>query len=459
MSDVVVRFAPSPTGLFHVGSARTALFNWMWARATGGKFLLRIEDTDTVRSTPESLADILSSLDTLGLNHDGDVYYASEHRADQLDAAALLFKNGLAYYCTCTPEDVKSRGVTRGYDGFCRNAHNPEGSGVLRLRTPSQMVTFEDAVSGPHSMHSDEFGDFPLVKANGDPLFIMENVVDDILMGVNWVIRGADHLTNNARYILVWCALAQSGFANKELPTFAHLPLIMGPSGQKLSKRRDKVALSSFLKDDGILPGALLTYLSSLGWGAPEDHDRDSVAELVKFFDIHSVGVTNAVMDPLKLRAINADQLRLLASKDPVAFSMTVQKHLGVSWDLVKAGLVEAVATRVATLSEVKALVEPVFDDMAPDQKAANKWLVESNLPLLKAFRSDYETLEWTSNALHARAESLAAEYGLGMLKATMPVRVAVLRSDKGLPLFDALEALGREKTLDRIDEAIGSLI
>jgi glutamyl-tRNA synthetase len=440
--------------MFHVGSARTALMNWMLARATGGTFLVRVEDTSAARSTKDSLEDILTNLEVLGLTPDAPVRIASDHTSEHVAAAHALVAHSSAYFCTCMSEDVLARGVARGYDGFCRDLSRT--SGAVRFKNPGGRVSFTDAVSGDHDVDAGAYGDFALVRASGDPLFVLQNTFDDAATGVTWVVRGADHLANNGRYVLLWDAFVRAGVVTSDLPAFAHLPLIMGPSGKKLSKRRDKVALSSYF-DDGILPSALLTYLSSLGWGAPDGLDRARVEDLAQHFDVTRVSVSNAVMDPVKLRAINADHMRDLARTDPSGFEARVQAKAGAPWPLVASGLVEDVATRAETLNDVVTLLAPVFSDAPLDEASRAKWLKPAGLELVSAYLDAYAdpALPWDAVALEAHARDLAADRELGLTKATMPVRVAVLRSARGLPLFSALAAMERGAVLARLKAAL----
>src|SRR4051812_30180004 len=291
---VRVRFAPSPTGYLHVGGARSALFNWLFARKEGGAFLLRIEDTDTERNREEWVAGLMSSLRWLGLQWDEPPVRQSERASLYSDAAARLIETGAAYYCDCTPEQVqeraKARGGKPGYDGFCRDRGLGPGEGrALRFRTPDEGTTsFVDLIRGEPSFANADLEDFVLLRSNGTPTFLLANAVDDHDMGITHVIRGEEHVNGTPKYLLIRDALGLEG-----RPVFAHLPLLVNEKRQKLSKRRDDVAVEDY-RSRGYLPEAMANYLATLGWGPPDGVEIRPVDEIISLFDLSSVTKASA---------------------------------------------------------------------------------------------------------------------------------------------------------------------
>ena len=307
-----VRIAPSPTGYFHVGTARTALFNWLFARQHGGVFIVRIEDTDTARNRPEHTEGILRALSWLGLDWDEGPYFQSERRELYDRAIEQLLASGSVYACDCSPEDVAARARKRdesiSYDGYCRERGlEPTAGRLLRFRTPdSGETSFDDVVRGNVTVKNAVIEDFGVRKSNGDPLFLLANVVDDADMAISHVIRGEDHVTNTSKYVLLWEAL---GYGPP--PVFAHLPLLYNDARKKLSKRRDKVAVEDY-RDEGYLPEAMRNYLALLGWSPGGDREILPLDQLITEFRLEDVKSAGAVFDERKLQAVNAEYLRLL---------------------------------------------------------------------------------------------------------------------------------------------------
>ncbi len=326
-----VRFAPSPTGYFHVGSARTALFNWLVARAAGGVFVLRIEDTDAERNREEWVEGILAALSWLSMDADEGPYRQSHRLGRYTEAVDALWEAGRLYACECTHDEIEARrkqaGVlTPGYDGFCRARGLPRGEGrALRFRTPDDgTVTVDDVVRGKVEFPCDAMDDFVAVKANGAPLFVLANVVDDIDMAISHVIRGEDLLPTTPRGILVWLALAELGWTADGtlgeagerapgLPLFAHLPMLVNEKRQKLSKRRDPVSVESY-RDDGYLPDAFVNYLALLGWGPPGGQEICSVAQMIEWFRLEDVNHAPAFFDVAKLTHMNGEYIRAMGT-------------------------------------------------------------------------------------------------------------------------------------------------
>jgi glutamyl-tRNA synthetase len=446
-----VRIAPSPTGYFHVGTARAALFNWLFARQQGGTFVLRIEDTDADRSRPEHAAGIERALRWLGLDWDEGPYFQSQRGSLYVAALAHLWAKGAVYACDCTAEAVAARnkaaGRPPGYDGFCRERGlEPERGTLLRFRTPDEGKTsFDDIVRGTVTVDNEHIEDFAVRKSNLDPLFILANVVDDADMAISHVIRGEDHVSNTPKYVLLWEALGYG-----PVPTFAHLPLLVNDTRKKLSKRRDKVAVEDY-RDEGYLSDAVVNYLALLGWSPGDDREILTRDEMIAEFRLEAVKSAPAEFDLKKMSAVNAEYLRSLT---PDEFVEASQAWMAERWGAV-APLVQ---TRVRTLGEVYPMVdflylaEPVIDDEAWEKERRRQ---PAFLALLDAAAPAYEAAEWEAGAIRLATESAAASVGVTQLgKAQAPIRLAVTGRTVGPPLFESLEVLGRERTLARIAAA-----
>ena len=315
MPDAIrVRFAPSPTGMLHVGGARSALFNWALARQVRGRFVLRIEDTDAERNRPEWVEGIVSALAAIGISGDDPAfegpYLQSASTGAQREAALRLFAEGRAYYCDCTREDLARRSGSqqRGYDGYCRDRGlSYEPGRALRFRTPDTSSTIvDDQVRGRTEFPNNALEDFVIARGDGTPVFVLANAVDDIREGITHVIRGEEHLSNTPKQQMLWEALGAVP------PVWAHLPVIVNEKRQKLSKRRDKVALEDYLAE-GYLPGALVNYLMLLGWGPRDGVEIRPFAELVALFRVGDVSKASAFFDVKKLAAFNGDYIRALS--------------------------------------------------------------------------------------------------------------------------------------------------
>ncbi|GAB1822047.1 glutamate--tRNA ligase [Herbidospora sp. RD11066] len=455
MTEVRVRFAPSPTGMFHVGGARSALFNWAIAEQTGGRFVLRIEDTDAARNRPEWTEGIISALAWIGIHSDSPVFegpyfqssYADQHR----EQAARLHKEGRAYYCTCTRDDVKARTGSehRGYDGHCRELGLTEGA--LRFRTPDTGITVvEDQVRGTVEFPNDAMEDFVIARADGSPLFVLANVVDDVEMRITQVIRAEEHLSNTPKQQLLWEALGHTP------PVWAHVPVIVNEKRQKLSKRRDKVALESY-RDEGYLAEAMVNYLMLLGWGPGDDREIMPWSEMAPLFDLKNVNLSSAFFDEKKLRAFNGEYIRALSLAE---FIERCDPFLDPSWDrALFAPLAELAQTRVSVLSEITSNVDFLFlDQPVDDQPSWDKAMKPGAQEILTGYATRLASTDWTAEALKTALEEVGAEHGLKLGKAQAPIRVAITGRTVGLPLFESIEALGREKSITRINAALAKL-
>ena len=450
---VRVRFAPSPTGFFHVGGARTALYNLIFARQHDGVLILRIEDTDLERNKPEWIDGIQSALRWIGVEWDEGPYFQSERGDLYMAAAERLLQHGNAYYCDCTREDVEARaGVHHiGYDGFCRDRELEPGEGrALRFRTPETgATTVVDLIRGEPTFENSSLDDFVLVRSNGASTFMLANVADDIDMGVTHVFRGEEHLPNTPKALLLWEALS-----DKPPPVWAHVPVLVNEQRQKLSKRRDKVALESY-RDEGYLAEAMVNYLMTLGWSPPGDREIVPFEEIVRDFRIEDVNPSPAFFDVKKLTAFNGEYLRAMTVDE---FTKACEPWLPSSWDrAVFATLAPLVQTRVERLEQVPAMVDFIFTAEAPveDEATWRKVMDAPNsLAIIDGAIAAYESCPWEADVLKAELEKIGSTYGLKLGKAQAPVRVAVTGRTVGPPLFESLVVLGRERTLERLRAA-----
>lgn len=441
-----VRIAPSPTGYFHLGTGRTALFNWLFARQQGGTFILRIEDTDSTRNRAEHVEGIKRALLWLGLDWDEGPYYQSERASLYSSAIEQLLDKGLLYACDCTPEQVRARKPPRspdGYDGYCRDRGlEPALGRLLRFKTPRQGETyFVDLVRDSKPVQNAAIEDFGVRKSNGDPLFILANVVDDAEMRISHVIRGEDHFTNTTKYILLWEALGYG-----PLPVFAHLPLINNAQGKKLSKRRDKAALEDY-RDDGYLPEAMRNYLALLGWSPGEDREILSLEEMVAEFRLEDVKSAPAKFDEVKLQSVNANYLRGMSLD---SFIVRSQEWLLSRWGPVA----RLVQERARTLAEVYTLTdflyrsEPVLDEAAWSKATGSPTFAA----VLSAAVDAYADIEWTAAAIEQATISAGETAGVPEArKSQAPIRLAVTGRSVGPPLWESLELLGRDRTIGRL--------
>ncbi|MFI9557670.1 glutamate--tRNA ligase [Nonomuraea endophytica] len=455
MTDLRVRFAPSPTGMFHVGGARTALFNWALAEQSGGQFVLRIEDTDASRNKPEWTEGIISALDWIGVNGTNPAfegpYFQSAFEPQHREAVAKLLADGRAYHCDCTREDLVARTGSehKGYDGHCRERGLT--AGATRFRTPDEGVTVvDDVIRGRVEFPNDAQEDFVIARTDGSPLYVLANAVDDITQDITHVIRGEEHLGNAAKQVMLWPALG------KRPPVWAHLPVIVNEQRKKLSKRRDKVALESY-RDEGYLAEAMVNYLMLLGWGPGDDREIMPWAEMMPLFKLDNVNSASAFFDEKKLRAFNGEYIRALPLE---TFEERCAAYLDPSWDRETFSKVAPLAqTRIAVLSEIRQnvdflfLAEPAFDEASWDKAMKN-----SPVEILTGYLERLADVNWDPESLKVALEEVGALHGLKLGKAQAPVRVAVTGRTVGLPLFESIEVLGRERSQDRLRAALAKL-
>ncbi|MBF6146668.1 MULTISPECIES: glutamate--tRNA ligase [Nocardia] len=484
MTDVRVRFCPSPTGTPHVGLIRTALFNWAFARHHGGTFVFRIEDTDAARDSEESYHAILDALRWLGLTWDEGPevggpyapYRQSQRRELHLDVVQRLLAAGEAYESFSTPEEVEARHRAAGrdpklgYDNFDRDltpeqiaAYKAEGRpAVVRLRMPGHDLVWNDLVRGEITAKAGTVPDFALTRGTGDPLYTLVNPVDDALMKITHVLRGEDLLSSTPRQLALYAALQRIGVA-EFTPQFGHLPFVMGQGNKKLSKRDPESNLFAH-RDRGFIPEGLLNYLALLGWSLAEDRDVFSMAEMVDAFEISKVNSNPARFDQKKADAINAEHIRLLDTGDfarRLREFLTAHGHIGAEVDdRVFAAAAELVQTRIVVLGDAWDLLKFLFvpaEEFAVDEAAAQKNLGPDAAPVLQAAVAALDGVsEWTPPVLEeALKKALVDDLGLKPRKAFGPVRVAVTGSHISPPLYESLELLGREVTMRRLRAAL----
>jgi len=465
MSTVRTRFAPSPTGYLHLGSARTALYNWAFARRHAGTFVLRIEDTDRDRSTRESEEAVLEGMRWLGLDWDEGPYRQSDHHDRHREVVEQLLAAGRAYRCTCSRErleEVRSRDESTGgrgiYDGHCRDAQlGPDcGEHTVRLRLPEEgMLGFEDLVFGPSGQDASQIGDAIILRSDGTAVFHLAVVVDDMDMGITHVIRGADHHPNTPLQVALYEALGVAP------PTYAHVPLIVGDGGKKLSKRRDNVSIQEF-REHGHLQEALVNWIVRLGWSHGDD-EVFSLDDVAKLFDLDHVGRSGAHADEAKLAWLGQHWLKTLPSD--VLFERVRPFLERVAGGPVEQSpgldrLLDLLRERSHTLAEMAEQAHwHVRDAIAIDENAAKKHLRPVALPLLQDLLPRLEALDpWSEASLEPAFDAVVAAHDTKMGKLAQPVRVAVTGGPNSPGIFETLAALGRERTVARLRDAVTAI-
>jgi glutamyl-tRNA synthetase len=458
----VLRFAPSPTGFLHIGGARTALFNWLYARHNGGTFLLRIEDTDRARSTPEAIQAILSGLEWLGLNWDGQTIYQFARAGRHREIAEQLLREGRAYRCYATPEELdemrakqRAEGKPIRYDGRWRDrAPGPAEDGkpfVIRLRAPQEGETVvHDAVQGDVEFKNDQLDDMVLLRSDGTPTYMLAVVVDDFDMGVTHVIRGDDHLNNAARQLQIIQAMGWP------VPIYGHLPLIHGPDGAKLSKRHGALAVDAY-RDMGYLPEAMRNYLLRLGWS----HGNDEIIpteQAIAWFNLENIGRSPARMDYKKLDNLNGHYIRAM---DDGALTGLVLEHLArqsppIVLDAKKKARLTAampgLKERAKTIVELAQAADFLYSDgpRTPDEQAAKLLTGEARTTIAQLIDS-FGSGAWTATALEDKARGFAEAKGMKLGQVAQPLRAALTGKTTSPPIFQVLEVLGHEESLTRL--------
>jgi glutamyl-tRNA synthetase len=446
-SPVRLRFAPSPTGALHIGGARTALYNWLAARHSGGELVLRIEDTDRERSTEENVAQILDAMRWLELDWDGEP--VSQASRAECHAAALerLLKSGAAYRDHATAKDVEAWKAAHGAGCGYRGEPSAEPGAAIRLRVPDEGETVvDDLIHGPVGFPNRSYDDFVIARGDGSVLYNFAVAVDDAEMGITDVVRGDDHLSNTPKQLLVLAALGHAP------PRYAHLPLLHGPDGRKLSKRHGAASVQE-LRDAGYLPAAVRNYLALLGWGADDDATVIPTAELVKRFRVEDVGRSAAIFDERKLRWLNGRYMRELPLEE---YCLLVARHLGREPDDRLRGACEIVQEKAQTLEEVWPLVRFLFEPPVEDEKAWRKTMGDGAPEALEAVREALAGCEgFDAEAVEAALGPLPERLGQKPGRVYQPVRVALTGTTVSPGIFESVAALGREESLRRIDTAI----
>ena len=463
MTMVRTRFAPSPTGYLHIGGARTALFSWAYARRHGGKFVLRIEDTDRERSTEAATKAILDAMDWLALDYDEGPFYQMQRLGRYRELAEQLIREGDAYYCYATKEELealreaqRARGDKPRYDGRWRpeNAvgkRPPPGvEPVIRFRNPDDGgVVFDDLVKGPIAVHNGELDDLVLLRADGVPTYNFGVVVDDLDMDITHVIRGDDHVNNTPRQVNIFRALGASA------PKFAHVPMILGPDGEKLSKRHGAVSVMQYF-DDGYLPEALINYLARLGW-SHGDEEVFSREQLIEWFDLDHISRSAARFDPQKLLWLNASYLkqtddgRLAALVQPFLAKDGCDTRQGPILEKVVALLKE----RVSTAEELADAAVYFYRRLHPSEDLRSQHYTPESLAALASLNRRLADIAWTRESIGAALKASAEEHKLKMPKVAMPLRVMVT-GETQTPSVDAvLELIGRDETIARVSAGL----
>ena len=460
MRGIVTRFAPSPTGYLHIGGARTALFNWLFARRHGGTFILRIEDTDQERSTPESVVAILEGMTWLGMTWDEGPYYQTERRELYRKEAKRLLAEGKAYRCVCTPEELdrrreaaRAKGEKPRYDRRCRDLPPSGAEGkpfVVRFKAPlSGTTVVRDLLRGDIAYENEELDDLVLLRSDGSPTYNFVVVVDDATMGITHVLRGDDHLNNTPKQVLLYEALGTL------LPRFGHFPLIHGMEGGKLSKRQDDVSVMAY-RDRGFLPEAMVNYLVRLGWGHG-DQEIFSVEELTRIFSLESVGKSPSRFDPEKLLHLNAHYIK---TGNPERLAALLVPFLGKRGFDVEPSpwLVKAVRTfqeRSRTLEEMAESSEFYFLCKDPDPKAAEKFFTPEMAPVFEEIAREFADLpDFTPAAMEPVLHRVAEKTGSKLGKVAQPMRVALTGGTVSPGIFEVMDVLGRDEVIRRLSRA-----
>ena len=460
MKNVVTRFSPSPTGTLHIGGARTALFNWLFARHHGGKFILRIEDTDVARSAEEYTRAIIESMEWLGMDWDEGPYFQSKRLDIYKKYIETLIDKGLAYYCDCPPEEVEKKrkeamaaGKKPKYDGKCRTRNlGPGPDRVVRFRAPDVGTTVvHDVIKGNIEFDNSELDDLVIQRTDGMPTYNFAVVVDDLTMGITHVIRGDDHVNNTPRQILIYEALG----ANP--PVFAHVPMILGQDRTRLSKRHGATSVLAY-RDAGYLPEAMVNYLVRLGWSYG-DQEIFSKEELIEKFNLENIGKSASIFDPEKLLWLNSHYIK---EYDPERLSELLipflerRKFTIPDRNYLKRAIV-TLQPRAKTLAEMADMIDfYLLDRIEYDPKAAKKFLKPAMIPIFEMLIGRFKDMsDFTEEKLEKIFRDISEEQGVKLGKIAQPVRVALTGRTASPGLFEIIDILGRERTIDRLQAAL----
>lgn len=457
--SVRVRFAPSPTGYLHIGGARTAIFNYLFARKNKGKFLLRIEDTDVQRSTKESVEAILDALKWLGLEWDEEVVFQSNRFEIYKKIACDLLEKGLAYRCYCSPEELEAKrkqalaeGKKPGYDGTCRNrTDHPQRPFSIRFKVKDmRAISVDDIIKGRITFDSSEIDDFIILRSDGTPTYNFCVVIDDNEMGITHVIRGDDHLNNTPKQILLYEALGY------KLPDFAHVPMILGADRTRLSKRHGATSVTAY-RDMGYLPWALVNYLVRLGW-AYGDQEVFDKGDLIEKFNIEDVGKSACIFNPDKLLWLN--QYYIKNYPPSVLFThlnpLLEKKGYKVEFNSTFEKLIKSLQERSKTLLEMIDLMEFYLkDEVQISDELYKKFFDDDTKSYLEEISDELSKIEFDAKSIEKVIRGYAERKGVKLVKVAQPMRVALTGKTVSPPIHEVLEILGKEKTLERIKRAI----
>ena len=458
-TEIVTRFPPSPTGYLHVGGARTALFNWLYARRNGGRFVLRIEDTDAQRSTQASVDAIFEAMEWLRIDWDEGPYFQSDRFDIYREYIEKLIASGNAYYCDCPPEKVeemRKKGLAAGgkakYDGTCRERGlSGGGNAVVRFKAPLTGTTvIADKVKGSIVFQNADLDDFVIARSDGTPTYNFVVVVDDITMGINTIIRGDDHVSNTPKQILLYKALGA------ELPVFAHVPMVLGKDKTRLSKRHGAMSVTEYRKM-GFLPDALINYLVRLGW-SHGDQEFFTREELFEKFNLENIGKSAGVFDPEKLTALNADHIKETPPEALIPHLTPFLEERGIQADdsayLVR--VIETLNARSKTLVEMAdAAMFYYQDEIVYDEKAARKFFKPGVLEPMQLLIRELESLEeFSEKALEGAFLKVMEATGLKLGKIAQPVRLALTGRTASPSIFEIIEILGKEAVVKRLTAA-----
>lgn len=460
MDKIITRFPPSPTGYLHVGGARTALFNWLYARHMKGKFVLRIEDTDAARSTQASVDAIFEALEWLGIDWDEGPFFQSQRYPIYQEHIDKLIETDGAYYCTCSPEQVesmrakaKAAGEKPKYDGTCRDKGLPKtDNAVVRFKAPLTGTTLlEDVIKGNIAFQNDEIDDFIIARSDGSPTYNFVVVIDDITMHINTIIRGDDHVMNTPKQMLIYQALGAP------LPVFGHVPMVLGKDRSRLSKRHGATSVTAY-RDMGFLPEAVVNYLVRLGWshGDQEFFTRD---ELIEKFSLKNVGRAAGIFDLEKLTALNADHIQATAPETLAELLVPFLEKIGIHVEsgefLVK--VVKTLVQRSKTMEEMATAATFYFTEtIAYEEKAARKFLKSDTRQPLHFLMDALSVIDvFTEENLENAFKSVMDKTGLKLGKIAQPVRVALTGKTASPGIFEITEIIGKEKVIRRLKQAI----
>jgi glutamyl-tRNA synthetase len=460
MEQIITRFPPSPTGYLHVGGARTAIFNWLYARRMQGKFVLRIEDTDAERSTQASVDAIFDALNWLGIDWDEGPYFQTQRFDIYRDYIQKLLEAGHAYYCTCTPEQIDAMrqqamasGAKPRYDGTCREKGlDKSDNAVVRFKAPRTGTTVvEDVIKGNIVFQNGELDDFVICRSDGTPTYNFVVVVDDITMNINTIIRGDDHVMNTPKQILLYKALGSP------LPTFGHVPMVLGNDRARLSKRHGAMSVTAY-RDMGFLPEALINYLVRLGW-SHGDQEFFTRAELIEVFNLENIGRSAGIFDLDKLQAINAEHIMAASPRVLAPALKPFLENLGIQIeeDEYILQVIETLQPRSKTLKDMaEAALFYYRSDIVYDEKAAKKFFKAAALEPLMLLTAKLESLEsFSQSGLEDVFKAVMDETGLKLGKIAQPVRVALTGKTASPGIFEIIAILGKDRVLPRLRKAI----